>query len=170
MVLTDIFIKRPVLALVLNILILLVGLRAVFDLPLRQYPEIEQSMISVTTGYPGASPELMQGFVTTPIAQAIATAEGVDYLVSTSGQGSSTVQAYMKINTDSDKALTEIMSKVNQVKYLIPREANDPVILKSTGEQTAVMYIGFASDELATPAITDYLIRVVQPLLATVDG
>lgn len=170
MVVTDIFIKRPVLSLVLNIMILLVGLRAVMDLPLRQYPEIEQSMISVTTGYPGASPELMQGFVTTPIAQAIATAEGVDYLVSTSGQGSSSIQAYMKINTDSDKALTEIMSKVNQVKYLIPREANDPVILKSTGEQTAVMYIGFASDELTAPAITDYLIRVVQPLLATVDG
>lgn len=170
MVLTDIFIKRPVLALVFNILILLIGLRAVFDLPLRQYPEIEQSVITVSTGYPGASPELMQGFVTTPIAQAIATAEGVDYLVSNSSQGSSSVQAYMKINTDSDKALTEIMSKVNQVKYLIPQEANDPVILKSTGEQTAVMYIGFASDDLTAPAITDYLIRVVQPLLATVDG
>ncbi len=170
MVLTDIFIKRPVLALVFNILILLIGLRAVFDLPLRQYPEIEQSVITVSTGYPGASPELMQGFVTTPIAQAIATAEGVDYLVSNSSQGSSSVQAFMKINTDSDKALTEIMSKVNQVKYLIPQEANDPVILKSTGEQTAVMYIGFASDDLSAPAITDYLIRVVQPLLATVDG
>lgn len=170
MVFTDIFIKRPVLALVLNILILLIGLRAVFDLPLRQYPEIEQSVITVSTGYPGASPDLMQGFVTTPIAQAIATAEGVDYLVSNSRQGSSSVQAYMKINTDSDKALTEIMSKVNQVKYLIPQEANDPIILKSTGEQTAVMYIGFASDDLSAPAITDYLIRVVQPLLATVDG
>lgn len=170
MVFTDIFIKRPVLALVLNILILLIGLRAVFDLPLRQYPEIEQSVITVSTGYPGASPDLMQGFVTTPIAQAIATAEGVDYLVSNSRQGASSVQAYMKINTDSDKALTEIMSKVNQVKYLIPQEANDPIILKSTGEQTAVMYIGFASDDLSAPAITDYLIRVVQPLLATVDG
>ncbi|MFN3827205.1 MAG: MexW/MexI family multidrug efflux RND transporter permease subunit [Micavibrio sp.] len=170
MVFTDIFIKRPVLAFVLNILILLIGLRAGFDLPVRQYPEIEQAVITVSTGYPGASPELMQGFVTTPIAQAIATAEGVDYLVSNSRQGSSSVSAHLKINSDSDKAMTEIMAKINQVKYLIPQEANDPIILKSTGEITAIMYIGFASDELSTPAITDYLIRVVQPLLATVEG
>ena len=170
MVFTDIFIKRPVLAFVLSILILLIGLRSAFDLPLRQYPEIEQAVITVSTGYPGASPELMQGFVTTPIAQAIATAEGVDYLVSNSRQGNSSVSAHMKLNSDSDKAMTEIMSKVNQVKYLIPQEANDPIILKSTGEITAIMYIGFASDELTTPAITDYLIRVVQPMLATVDG
>lgn len=170
MVFTDIFIKRPVLAFVLNILILLVGLRAAFDLPVRQYPEIEQAVITVTTGYPGASPELMQGFVTTPIAQAIATAEGVDFLVSSSRQGVSSISAHMKINSDSDKAMTEIMAKINQVKYLIPQEANDPVILKSTGEITAIMYIGFASDELSTPAITDYLIRVVQPMLATVEG
>ncbi len=170
MVLTDIFIKRPVLAFVLNILILLIGLRAAFDLPVRQYPEIEQAVITVNTGYPGASPELMQGFVTTPIAQAIATAEGVDYLVSNSKQGASSVSAHLKLNADSDKALTEILTKVNQVSYLIPQEANDPVILKSTGEITAIMYIGFASDELSTPAITDYLIRVVQPLLATVEG
>ncbi|QQG35696.1 MAG: MexW/MexI family multidrug efflux RND transporter permease subunit [Micavibrio aeruginosavorus] len=170
MVFTDIFIKRPVLAFVLNILILLVGLRAAFDLPVRQYPEIEQAVITVTTGYPGASPELMQGFVTTPIAQAIATAEGVDFLVSNSRQGSSSISAHLKINADSDKAMTEIMAKINQVKYLIPQEANDPVILKSTGEITAIMYIGFASDELSTPAITDYLIRVIQPMLATVEG
>lgn len=170
MVLTDIFIKRPVLAFVLNILILLIGLRAAFDLPVRQYPEIEQAVITVTTGYPGASPDLMQGFVTTPIAQAIATAEGVDFLVSSSRQGVSSISAHMKINSDSDKAMTEIMAKINQVKYLIPQEANDPVILKSTGEITAIMYIGFASDELTTPAITDYLIRVVQPMLATVEG
>lgn len=170
MVFTDIFIKRPVLAFVLNILILLIGLRAAFDLPVRQYPEIEQAVITVTTGYPGAAPELMQGFVTTPIAQAIATAEGVDFLVSNSRQGSSSISAHLKINADSDKAMTEIMAKINQVKYLIPQEANDPVILKSTGEITAIMYIGFASDELSTPAITDYLIRVIQPMLATVEG
>ena len=170
MVFTDIFIKRPVLAFVLSILILLIGLRSAFDLPLRQYPEIEQAVITVATGYPGASPELMQGFVTTPIAQAIATAEGVDYLVSNSRQGSSSVSAHMKLNSNSDKAMTEIMAKVNQVKYLIPQEANDPIILKSTGDITAIMYIGFASNELTTPAITDYLIRVVQPMLATVEG
>ncbi len=170
MVFTDIFIKRPVLAFVLNILILLIGLRAAFDLPIRQYPEVEQAVISVSTSYPGASPELMQGFVTTPIAQSIATAEGIDYLLSTSRQGTSSVSAYLKLNADSDKAMTEIMAKVNEVGYQIPEEANDPVIKKSTGDVTAIMYIGFASDEMSTPAITDYITRVVQPLLATVQG
>ncbi len=170
MVFTDIFIKRPVLAVVFNILILIVGLRAIFDLPVRQYPEIEQAVITVTTGYPGASPDLMQGFVTTPIAQAIATAEGVDYLISKSAQGRSTVEAHLRLNANSQASMVDIQAKINQVKYLIPNEANDPIILKSTGDITAIMYMGFASKELGTPAITDYLIRVVQPFLATIDG
>src|SRR5687768_6960996 len=100
MVFTDIFIRRPVLAFVVNILILLVGLRAAFDLPVRQYPEIEQAVITVTTGYPGATPELMQGFITTPIAQAISTAEGVDYIISSSAQGRSSVAAHLRLNAD----------------------------------------------------------------------
>ncbi|HRC26627.1 MAG TPA: efflux RND transporter permease subunit, partial [Alphaproteobacteria bacterium] len=170
MVLTDIFIKRPVLALVVNLIVLLMGARALFDLPIRQYPKLETAVISVSTGYPGASPSLMQGFVTTPIAQAIASAEGVEYLVSRSGQSSSSVEAHLRLGADSSKAMTEIMSKVNEVKYLIPRESNDPIITKSTGERIALMYLGFASNELSIPAITDYLIRVVQPTLATVDG
>lgn len=170
MVLTDIFIKRPVLSVVVSVLILLLGARAYFDLPLREYPEVEQAVITVTTGYPGASPDLMQGFITTPIAQAIATAEGVEYLVSKSAQGSSTVEAHLRLNSDSDASMVDIQAKLNQVKYLLPREANDPIILKSTGEQTAVLYMGFASEDLPTPAITDYLIRVVQPMLATVEG
>lgn len=170
MVLTDLFIKRPVLALVVNLVVLLVGLRALFDLPIRQYPALETAVITVSTGYPGASPSLMQGFVTTPIARAIASAEGVEYLVSNSRQSSSSVEAHLRLGADSDAAMTEIMAKVNEVKSLIPRESNDPIITKSTGEQIALMYIGFASDELTIPAITDYLIRVVQPMLATVDG
>lgn len=170
MVLTDLFIKRPVLALVVNLVVLLVGVRALFDLPIRQYPALETAVITVSTGYPGASPSLMQGFVTTPIARAIASAEGVEYLVSNSRQSSSSVEAHLRLGADSGAAMTEIMAKVNEVKYLIPRESNDPVITKSTGEQIALMYIGFASDELTIPAITDYLIRVVQPMLATVDG
>ncbi|MCB9978167.1 MAG: efflux RND transporter permease subunit [Rhodospirillales bacterium] len=170
MVLTDLFIKRPVLALVVNLVVLLVGLRALFDLPIRQYPALETAVITVSTGYPGASPSLMQGFVTTPIARAIASAEGVEYLVSNSRQSSSSVEAHLRLGADSGAAMTEIMAKVNEVKYLIPRESNDPVITKSTGERIALMYIGFASDELTIPAITDYLIRVVQPMLATVDG
>ena len=112
----------------------------------------------------------MQGFITTPIAQAVATAEGIDYMTASSAQGASTVTAYVRLNYDPNVAMTDVMAKVQQVKYQIPQEANDPVILKSTGETTAVMYIGFSSPELTGPAITDYLTRVVQPLLATVPG
>jgi multidrug efflux pump len=167
---TDIFIRRPVLATVVSLLILLIGLRAYFDLPIRQYPRLENTVITVTTVYPGASAALMQGFITQPIAQAVATAEGIDYMTSSSNQGTSTVTAYIRLNYDPNKALTDVMSKANQVKYLIPKEANDPVILKSTGETTDIMYIGFSSPELSGAAITDYLSRVVQPELATVDG
>jgi len=167
---TDIFIRRPVLSLVVSLLILLVGLRSLVDLPIRQYPKLENTVITVTTAYPGASPELMQGFITTPIEQAVATAEGIDYLTSSSTQGTSTVSVYIKLNYDPSKAMTDIMAKVQQVKYQIPREANDPVILKSTGQTTAVMYIGFSSPELSGAAISDYLTRVVQPVLSTVDG
>jgi len=167
---TDLFIRRPVLSLVVSLLILLVGLRSLFDLPIRQYPKLENTVITVTTAYPGASPELMQGFITTPIEQAVATAEGIDYMTSSSTQGTSTVSVYIKLNYDPSKAMTDIMAKVQQVKYQIPREANDPVILKSTGQTTAVMYIGFSSPELSGAAISDYLTRVVQPVLSTVDG
>ena len=167
---TDIFIKRPVLATVVSLLILFIGLRSFFDLPTRQYPKIENTVITVTTSYPGASPDLMQGFISQPLEQAISSAEGIDYLVSSSTQGTSTISAYIKLNYDPNKAMTEVMAKVQQVKYLIPQEAFDPVIVKSTGETIAVMYLGFASDTLSSPAIADYLSRVVQPLIATVDG
>ncbi len=167
---TDIFISRPVLASVVSLLILFLGLRAFFDLPVRQYPKLENTVITITTSYPGASPELMQGFITQPLEQAVSSAEGLDYLTSSSTQGLSTIQAYVKLNFDPNKAMTEVMAKAQQVKYLIPKESNDPVIVKSTGQTTAVMYIGFASPELSSPAISDYLSRVVQPLIATVDG
>src|SRR5438067_10466636 len=167
---TDIFIKRPVLALVVSLLILLIGLKAMLGLQIRQYPRLFNTTITVTTAYPGASPDLIQGFITTPIEQAVATAEGIDYLTSNSIQGTSTVTAYIRLNYDPSQALTDIMAKVQQVKYLMPPQAQDPVILKSTGQTTAVMYIGFASAELTSAAISDYLTRVVQPLLATVDG
>ena len=167
---TDIFIRRPVLALVVSLLILLIGLRAMLGLPIRQYPKLSNTTITVTTIYPGATADLMQGFITTPLAQAIATAEGVDYLTSSSIQGTSTITAYILLDFDPDKALTEVMAKVQQVKYLIPTAAQDPVIVKATGQTTAVMYIGFSSDQLSSAAISDYLTRVVQPLLDTVDG
>lgn len=167
---TDIFISRPVLAAVVSLLILFLGLRAFFDLPVRQYPKIENTVITITTIYPGASPELMQGFITQPLEQAVSSAEGLNYMTSSSTQGTSTIQAYVKLNFDPNKAMTEVMAKVQQVKYLIPKEANDPVIVKSTGQTTAAMYIGFASPQLTSAAISDFLSRVVQPLIATVDG
>src|SRR6185437_6135669 len=167
---TDIFIRRPVLALVVSLLILLIGLKCLLGLQIRQYPRLYNTTITVTTTYPGASPDLIQGFITTPIEQAVATAEGIDYLTSNSIQSTSTVTAYIRLNYDPGQALTDIMAKVQQVKYLLPQEAQDPVILKATGQTTAVMYIGFSSDELTGAAISDYLTRVVQPLLATVDG
>ena len=115
---TDIFIRRPVLALVVSLLILLIGLRAMTGLPIRQYPKLSNTTITITTLYPGASPNLMQGFITTPIAQAVATAEGIDYMTSSSVQGTSTIVAYIELNYDPDKALTEVMAAVQQVKYL----------------------------------------------------
>src|SRR3954467_10906278 len=167
---TDIFIRRPVLALVVSLLILLIGLKCLLGLQIRQYPRLYNTTITVTTSYPGASPDLIQGFITTPIEQAVSSAEGIDYLTSNSTQSTSTVTAYVKLNYDPNQALTDVMAKVQQVKYLMPQQAQDPIILKSTGQTTAVMYIGFASSELSSAAISDYLTRVVQPLLSTVDG
>jgi multidrug efflux pump len=125
---TDIFIKRPVLAVVVSLLILLIGFKAATSLPIRQYPKLTNTVITVTTVYPGASPDLMQGFITTPIEQAVAASEGIDYMTSASTQGQSLISVYIKLNVDPNAALTEVLSKVNSVKYLIPREANDPVI------------------------------------------
>src|SRR5262250_1711367 len=167
---TDIFIRRPVLALVVSLLILLIGLKAITSLQIRQYPKLSNTTITVTTIYPGAAPDLMQGFITTPIAQAVSTAEGIDYLTASSIQGTSTITAYIRLNYDPSQALTDIMSKVQRVKFQLPKESQDPIITESTGQTTAVMYIGFASAELSSAAISDYLTRVVQPLLATVDG
>src|SRR3981189_239811 len=117
---TDIFIRRPVLALVVSLLILLIGLKAMLGLQIRQYPRLYNTTITVTTTYPGASPDLIQGFITTPIEQAVATAEGIDYLTSNSIQGTSTVTAYIRLNYDPSQALTDVLAKVQQAKYLIP--------------------------------------------------
>ena len=170
MAITDIFIKRPVLSLVVSLLILLIGFKAATSLPIRQYPKLSNTVVTVTTTYPGASPDLMQGFITTPIEQAVSAAEGVDYITSASTQGQSLITVNVKLNFDPNQALTEVLSKVNSVKYLIPKEANDPIVSKSTGQTTAVMYIGFSSQELSGSAISDYLTRAVQPILSTVDG
>jgi multidrug efflux pump len=170
MAFTDIFIKRPVLSVVVSLLILLIGLRAATTLPIRQYPNLSNTIVTVTTAYPGAAADLIQGFITTPLEQAVASAEGVDYITSSSVLGTSTIQVYVKLNFDPNKAMTEVLAKVNSVRYLIPKEAFDPVVTKATGDTIAVMYLGFSSEELTGSAISDYLTRVVQPVLSTVDG
>ncbi|AYZ32470.1 MexW/MexI family multidrug efflux RND transporter permease subunit [Serratia sp. FDAARGOS_506] len=167
---TDLFVRRPVLALVVSTLILLFGALALSQLPVRQYPLLENSTITISTDYPGASSELMQGFVTQPIAQAVSSVEGVDYLSSSSVQGRSVVTVRMALNRDSTQALTEVMAKVNQVRYKLPEQAYDPVIERSAGEATAVAYVGFSSKTLSTPALSEYLTRVVEPMFTTIDG
>jgi multidrug efflux pump len=167
---TDIFVRRPVLALVVSLMILLAGLKAYMGLPVRQYPLLESSVITVSTDYPGAPSELMQGFITQPINQSLASVEGVDYISSSSVQGHSLVTLRMALNQDSAKALSEVIAKVNQVKYRLPEQAYDPVIERSAGESTAVAYVGFTSESLSAPALSDYLNRVVQPLFATIEG
>ncbi|MGY3487646.1 multidrug efflux pump subunit AcrB [Bradyrhizobium sp. USDA 4011] len=167
---TELFIKRPVLSVVLSLLILLIGLRAATVLPIRQYPKLSNTVVNITTSYPGASADMIQGFITAPLEQVVASAEGVDYITSSSVLGKSTIQVYIKLNFDPNEALTEVLSKVNSIKYLIPKESNDPVVTKATGQATAVMYIAFSSEELTASAISDYLSRVVQPVMSTVDG
>src|SRR2546421_3579603 len=170
MAFTDIFIKRPDMSVGVSLVILLIGVRAAMGLPIRQYPKLSNTVINVTTVYPGASADLIQGFITTPIEQAVASAEGVDYITSSSVLGTSTIQVYIKLNFDPNQALTEVLAKVNSVRYLIPKESNDPIVTKSTGQTTAVMYLGFSSEVLSGAANSDHLTRVVQPVLSTGDG
>ena len=167
---TDLFVRRPVLALVISSLIVMLGMLAIKQLPVRQYPMLESSTITIATRYPGASADLMQGFVTQPIAQAVSSVEGIDYLTSSSVQGASLVTVRMELNRDSTQALTEVMAKVNQVRYKLPEGAFDPVIERSAGDSTAVAYVGFASDTVSAAQLTDYLARVVQPMFSTIDG
>ncbi|RMJ04610.1 Efflux pump membrane transporter BepE [Marinobacter litoralis] len=167
---TDIFVHRPVLATVVSLLILLVGARAAMEMEIRQYPKLESTTVTVTTAYPGASSDLIKGFITTPLQQAIAEASGIDYLTSTSSQSVSTIQAKMELNYDANDALAEIQAKVASQRNVLPAEAEDPVITSTTGDSTALMYIAFYSTELDVPQITDYLTRVVQPKLQALPG
>ncbi len=170
MTFTDIFIRRPVLASVVSLLLLLAGAQAAMKLQLRQYPALSSATITITTTYPGANADLIKGFITTPIAQAVASAEGIDTLVSNSQQNVSTITLNLLLNANADRAVADVLAKVSQIKYQLPREAFDPVVTKQTGESTAVLYISFNSKYLSPSQITDYLIRVVQPKLQTIDG
>ncbi len=167
---TDLFIKRPVLATVVSLLILVLGLRSLGLLPVRQYPFIQNAVVTVTTTYFGADPALVAGFITAPLENSIAQANGIDYLTSSSALSVSTIQANLRLNYDPNRALTEINTRVNAVLNQLPRDAQQPVITIAIGETIDSMYIGFYSTELPTNKITDYLLRVVQPKLQAVDG
>ena len=171
MKLTDLFIRRPVLAVVVNLVILLAGYQSIRSLNVRQYPRSDLSVVSVTTVYVGANADLVRGFLTTPLEQVIASAEGIDYMESTSAQGLSTILVHLKLNYDTNAALTQIQAKIAQVRNDLPPEAEAPVInVQTTDDQIAAMYLSFYSDELEPNQITDYLTRVVQPKIASING
>jgi multidrug efflux pump len=168
---TDIFIRRPVLALVISLLIIIAGLQALRSLNVRQYPRSENASVTVTTVYVGANAELVRGFITTPLERAIAAADGIDYLQSQSSQGVSIITVRLKLNYDATKALAEISSKVDQVRRDLPPEAEVPVInIESADSRFASAYLSFTSDVLSQNEITDYLTRVVQPRLSAIQG
>jgi multidrug efflux pump len=167
---TDLFIERPVLATVVSLLLLVFGLRSVMELPVLQYPRTQNAVVTVTTSYYGADADVVAGFITTPLENSIAQANGIDYMTSTSSQGTSTIQAILRLNYDPSKAVTEINTKVNAVRNQLPAEAQQPVIDVAIGETIDSMYIGFYSQDLPANQITDYLIRVVQPKLQAVEG
>jgi len=167
---TDIFVLRPVLATVVSLLILIVGIQAATVLQIRQYPELSSTTITITTVYPGANADVIKGFITTPLQNAVASTEGIDTLVSSSQQNVSTITLNLDLNADGDRASTEVLSKISQVRSELPAQANDPIVTKQSSEAFALMYIGFNSERLSTPQITDYLTRTVQPRLQTIDG
>lgn len=168
---TDIFIRRPVLALVISLLIIISGLQAIRSLNVRQYPRSDNAVVTVTTVYVGANAELVRGFITTPLERVIAAADGIDYIESQSAQGRSTISARLKLNYDPIKALSEISSKVDQVRGDLPPEAEVPVInVESADSRFASAYLSFTSDILKQNQITDYLVRVVQPRLSALEG
>lgn len=167
---TDLFIQRPVLSSVVSLLIFIFGLNALFHMPIRQFPRMDNTVISVLTSYPGADANLIAGFITTPLENAVASSEGVDYITSTSVQGLSTIVLTIKLNFDAQHAFTDILSKVQQTLNRLPPEAQQPVIIKKSDTSTPLMYLSLNSHEMTPQQITDYAMRVVQPYLETVDG
>src|SRR5487761_1404107 len=167
---TDIFIRRPVLSMVLSLLILVLGLRSVGTLPILQYPRTENAVVTVTTTYYGASPSEIAGFITTPLENAIAQANGIDYMSSVSTTSTSTITVYLRLNYDADKAMTEINSKITSVLNQLPAGTQQPQVSIKIGQTFDAMYIGFKSTVLAPNQITDYLTRTGQPKLQAVPG
>ncbi len=167
---TDIFVRRPVLASALSLVILLLGLRAWFGMTVRQYPKVTSTLVTIATAYPGASPSTIQGFVTARLEQAIASAPGIDYMTAASSPGISTITVYMRLNYDPNAALAQIMSKVQQVQNQLPTGTQAPVINETVGNQTALMYLAFYSKTLTQQQVNDYILRVVQPRIQGVSG
>ena len=168
---TDLFVKRPVLAVVVNLVILIAGLQAVRSLSVRQYPRSDIAVVQVTTVYVGANADLVRGFITTPLERVIASADGIDYMESSSAQGVSTITVHLKLNYDTNAALTQIQAKLAQVRNDLPPESQAPIIdLQTADTQFAAMYLGFSSASLDQNQITDYLTRVVQPKLSSISG
>ena len=167
---TDIFIRRPVLSLVVSALVLVFGLKALGSLPVNQYPQTQNALVTITTAYYGADPETIAGFITQPLEASVSQAQGIDYLSSTSVSGVSTIIATLKLNYDSNAALTQIQTQISAVKNQLPPQAQQPVLTVQVGQSTAAMYMGFYSDDIPNNAITDYLLRVVKPKLDSVDG
>lgn len=167
---TDIFIKRPVLAISISILIVILGLQSLFKLPIREYPEMTTTIVTVSTSYSGADSNLMQSFVTSTIEEAVAQADNIDYMKSSSSAGRSTITVKMKMNTDPDKALSDVSSKVNSVRKRLPSDIDDPVITVTSGDMNAIMFISFISKDLHISQVTDYVERNIKPQFYTIDG
>jgi multidrug efflux pump len=167
---TDLFIARPVLSIAVSVLILVLGARAITTLPVQQYPQTENATITITTTYPGASPDTVAGFITTPIENAVAQVNGIDYMTSTSQTSTSTITINLVLNHDPDKALTEVSAKVSSVLNQLPSGTEQPVLVLQIGQTLDAMYMAFRSPVLAANQITDYVTRVVQPQLQAVSG
>ncbi|AZO03456.1 MULTISPECIES: efflux RND transporter permease subunit [unclassified Mesorhizobium] len=167
---SDLFIRRPVLSTVLACMILLLGFQGIFGLSIRQYPKVDETAITITTAYPGASADLIQGFISAPIARAVASTENIDYVTSSSRPSSSTVTVQMKLGSNPDVALAEVLSKVQGVRGTLPDASKDPVIVKGTGQQFAMMYISMQNPNMTKEQLTEYIERVIRPRISTVEG
>src|ERR1700692_4500321 len=167
---TDLFVERPVLSAVVRLLILVLGLRSIFQLPITQYPATENATIIVSTAYYGADAATVAGFITQPLEQAISQAQGIDYLSSSSSTGSSVITATLRLNYDSNRALTEINTKVSSVRNQLPPQAQQPVLTVNTGQSADSMYIGYYTDTVPMNGLSDYLVRVIKPKLDAIEG
>src|SRR5208337_3112444 len=167
---TDIFIRKPVLATTISLLILVLGARSLTSLSVRQYPKTQNAVVTISTAYYGADAQTVAGFITQPLEAAIAQAQGIDYLSSTSTTGASVITATLRLNYDANRALTEINTQVASVRNQLPPQAQQPVLTVQVGQTTDAMYLGFYSDAIPTNGVTDYLVRVVKPKLDSIEG